>query len=111
MPEPHPLSILLERERAAILTGAFGQLSELAPEKERLLIALPQQGLETRHLQGISAAVTRNQVLLAAAIEGVRTVNERIAVLRRAREGFDAYDHAGARSRVGPAQIGFERKA
>lgn len=111
MIEPHPLSDLLELERAAILTGAFADLTELAPEKERLLLALPEQDLAARQLRRISAAVSRNQTLLAAAIDGVRDVNARIDVLRRSREGFDAYDHTGGRSRVGPAQIDFERKA
>ena len=107
----HPLTDLLEKERTAILSGAFGDLTQLAPEKERLLMELPGEEIGTRQLRRISAAVSRNQTLLAAAIEGVKTVTERLDVLRKSREGFDAYDQSGGRSRVGPAKSAFERKA
>ena len=111
MDKPHPLSTLLERERTAILKGAFDDLTSLAPEKERLLLALPEQELGMTQLRRISAAVSRNQTLLAAAIDGVRSVGDRLEVLRRAREGFDSYDQSGGRTRVGTAKSGFERKA
>lgn len=111
MDRPHPLSELLEKERAAILSGAFDDLTRLAPEKERLLLALPEQDVGTGQLRRISAAVSRNQTLLAAAIEGVRNVTSRLDLVRRSRDGFDAYDQSGGRSRVGAARSGFERKA
>lgn len=111
MLDDHPLSEILEKERSAILDGAFEHLTILAPEKERLLADLPEQSLDIRQLRRISAAVLRNQTLLAATIEGVRAVNDRIEVLRRARDGFSAYDRAGGRSHVGAAKSGFERKA
>lgn len=111
MSRAHPLSDLLERERTAILSGAFDDLTQLAPEKERLLMALPDQDVGTGQLRTISAAVSRNQTLLAAAIEGVRSVRDRLDVVRKARDGFEAYDQSGSRSRVGAAKSGFERKA
>jgi hypothetical protein len=109
--EAHPLSELLEKERSAIVSGAFEDLTLLAPEKERLLLTLTTQDVGVRHLRMISAAVSRNQTLLAAAIEGVKTVAERIEVLRKARDGFETYDRSGERSHVGTPRTGFERKA
>lgn len=105
------LTELLERERVAILSGAFGDLAVLAKDKERLLSDLPNQELGARQLRFISAAVSRNQTLLAAAIEGVRSVTDRLEELRVSRKGFNAYDPKGARSHVGAAQSAFERKA
>ena len=110
MAKVHPLSALLERERDAILSGLFDELPKLAPEKERLLTALPNQSIAPHQLRSISAAVSRNQTLLAAAIDGVRAVAERIDTLRQSRKGFESYGPSGGRVHVGHAQSGFEHK-
>lgn len=111
MAKPHPLSALLERERQAILAGMFDELTKIGPEKERLLTMLPNQSVEPNQLRHISAAVSRNQTLLAAAIDGVRAVADRIDALRRSRRGFESYDPSGGRMHVGAAKMEFERKA
>lgn len=111
MAKSHPLNKLLERERQAILAGMFDELTGLAPEKERLLSSLVEQSIEPSQLRLISAAVSRNQTLLAAAIDGVRAVSERIDTLRRSRQGFESYGPSGGRMHVGTAQVGFEHKA
>ena len=102
---------VLEEERAAILGGAFTEIARLSARKAPLLEGLAGAGLALSELQRIGTAVSRNQALLAAALDGMRSVTARMADLRRLRDGFETYGPGGARAHVGAPRPAFERKA
>lgn len=104
------LAALLEDERAAILSGTFDEVTRLSTQKESLLEKVGRQSATLPELRGIAASVSRNQTLLASAIDGVRAVSARLGDLRRARDGFETYGPAGDRSRVGTAKPAFQSK-
>lgn len=111
MSRPHPLFRLLDEEREAIRLAAFDRVDALAPKKERLLQALPDADLTPSDLSRLAQSVSRNQRLLQAAIDGFSGVQDRLAALRRAAEGFDTYARDGGRSRVGGKPPSIQRKA
>ncbi len=111
MSDTMELTRLLEEERAAILSGAFLEISRVSAAKERLLEKLTEVPVPLADLRRIAAEVSRNQSLLSAAIDGVRAVADRMGALRRARDGFETYGPGGDRARVGAGRPTFERKA
>ena len=93
------LDELLDRERAALLEGDLDGISRSLREKERLidmLNALPPSA-ELR-LTSIRHKVQRNQVLLDGALEGIRSVAERLSALRRIRDTLETYDQTGQKT-------------
>ena len=106
-----PVFDLLEAERSIILRGTFAELAPIAARKERLFARLADGRLTAGQLRRISAQVARNQTLLAAAMAGVQDVVDRLAILRRAADGFNTYDSLGQKSEVNTAPPAFERKA
>ncbi|MDX5414290.1 MAG: hypothetical protein LPK02_14740 [Rhodobacterales bacterium] len=93
------LDELLDRERSALLEGDLDGISRSLREKERLidmLNALPPSA-ELR-LTSIRHKVQRNQVLLDGALEGIRSVAERLSALRRIRDTLETYDQTGQKT-------------
>lgn len=103
------LALLLEEERALILSGAWAGLRALAPSKERCLLAL--DGGEAGRMGVLAAGLARNQALLRAAIDGLRDATRRRAALASARKGLVTYNANGTRAEVPTAPPRFERKA
>jgi len=93
------------------MSGSFAALAEIGPQKERLFAQLKARKIGPERLGRISAQLSRNQSLLTAAMAGLQEAMARLAVLRRADDGFDTYDSQGQRAKVNTARPGFERKA
>jgi hypothetical protein len=101
---------LLAAERAALLTGDYAGLAALAPRKESLFGAIPANVSDPGGLRRIAAEVGRNQVLLAAAIDGIKDAAAHVSEIRQARRGFLAYGREGQREVVAGSGPTLERK-
>jgi len=95
------LSTLLEAERAALLQGDFGALTELLPDKEALIKALNERAsTDLSGLRSLDAKVRRNQQLLDGALDGIREVSNRMAALQKMRSGLATYGSDGLRRTI-----------
>jgi len=91
------LAALLEEERTALQAGALDQLAELGARKAALVDRLAAGAMPPSDATGLAAAAERNQKLLAAAAEGVRTAHRRVCELRTLAAGGGTYDASGQR--------------
>lgn len=90
------LDELLDLEREALIEGNLEQLGSMAVEKEKLVDRINgSPEIPRTKLAPVQVKVSRNQVLLQSALEGIRAVANRMAELRRVRKGLDTYDQAG----------------
>lgn len=105
------LARILARERDAILRGDFADLEHVAPLKEALLNKLAETPASPKELRALGVSLAHNQSLLAASIEGIKDVNQRINALKLSSEGFNTYGRHGETSHIGLGKKGFERKA
>ena len=104
------LEDLLDRERAALLEGNIDALTRLADEKESLLQTLADYPPAT--LEILQAKAARNQELLNSALEGIRSVANRLKALREVRNALNTYDRQGQRHSIeGLARPKVERRA
>lgn len=95
------LEDLLDKERAAILDGAFADMGRIANEKESVLERRELKAPDQKTLDRVRRKAARNHQLLAAAISGVRAVTARLDVLRNGPSGMNTYDRAGQRTTLG----------
>jgi len=94
------LDTLLDRERQALVDGDLELLGRMLAQKQGLIEKInAMDALERDHLVHVHDKVTRNQELLNSAMEGIRAVSNRIADLRRVRQGLETYDQAGRKTR------------
>lgn len=112
------LDQLLERERAALLGGDLERIGQHMEEKQELIDALnlmqtAQPGaFEHSSMSRMKDKVERNQALLQGAMEGIRAVADRIAGLRKVRDGLETYDQSGRKTQFSTgAQTNVERRA
>ncbi len=91
---------LLDRERKAVLAGALDTLAPLMAEKSALIDALAALGPVGITMDGVRAKARRNQDLIESAMEGIRSVAQRLATIRRLRASMDTYDSAGQRQPI-----------
>lgn len=95
------LSTLLEAERDALLQGDLMALTEMLPDKEALISVLNDEGgRDLPALQALDRKVRRNQVLLDGALDGIREVSTRVAVLQRMRDGLETYGSDGTKQNI-----------
>ena len=95
------LDTLLDDEKAALMDGALDNLPALLARKQALLEKVTQLGPDAGdNLAGLQQKTLRNQTLLDAALDGIRSVSERVAALRRVRASLDTYDREGQVLRV-----------
>ncbi len=102
------LARLLEVEREALLNGDFDTLGELVEEKETL--ATQFDDANAAELRLLSAALTRNSNLFAAAHEGVTTVVTALRQQRAARTTLSSYDSSGNATQISQPPRGTERR-
>lgn len=96
------LGALLERERAALLSGRLDNMAPLLEEKTALCAALGDlNGPAHDDLDRLKQKAARNHALLDGALRGLRQAAGRIATLRQLRHGCDTYDESGHRHRIG----------
>lgn len=95
------LDSLLEAERAALIKGDLTALADLLPSKEALIGQLTDaRPDELVALKALDGKVRRNQLLLDGALEGIREVADRMAVLNRTRNGLETYGSDGQRQNI-----------
>ena len=108
MPKDTPTEIIneihdvLDKERAALISGNLDEVERLFNVKQSLIERIG--GLEApnkQKLEDVQSKVTRNQELLQSAMEGIKSVADRIAELRKVRQGLDTYDQNGKRVTIG----------
>lgn len=92
------LTDLLEKERAALLSGDIDALARLAPQKERILQSL--DAADRPALEALHGKALRNQELIDSALQGIRDVTERLQALRLARRSLETYDRQGQRRSI-----------
>ena len=106
------LDILLETERSALLAGDFGRLPGLAREKDSLLEGQTRlDGVPRAQIDALRQKVTRNQMLLEGAIQGIRNVMTRLNAHRRVRDGLETYDSQGRRQTMRVRAPRIEKRA
>lgn len=99
------LDDLLDRERTALVNGELDHLGRMSHEKERLVTRInAAPDLRREALEPVHRKVIRNQALLNSALEGIRAVADRMAELRRVRQGLETYDRTGRRQRFSALQ-------
>lgn len=95
------LDDLLDKERKSLLAGDLDGISRSLHEKEQLIDGLNAMGLHRDlELSGLKEKLSRNQVLLDGALDGISAVVGRIATLRRIRSTLETYDKAGRRMTI-----------
>jgi len=100
-PRVDALEDLLDKERAAILSGALEDMGRIAGEKEKVLDSHTLTAPDQETLDRVQRKAARNQQLLSAAIRGVRAVAARLDVMRNGPGEMNTYDSAGQRKTLG----------
>ena len=95
------LDDLLDAEKKALLEGDLEQVGRLLERKESLIDLLSQlEAGEMAQLENLNTKVKRNQALLDHALQGIKSVSQRLAALRRVRDSLDTYDESGKRQTI-----------
>lgn len=107
------LSVLLDAERAALLTGDLEGVGALLADKEVLIDQINQAALhDPEALRAVRDKVHHNQKLFDGALDGIRTVSERMAALHRVQTSIETYGADGSRRDIHLAKRGtVERRA
>ncbi|WP_299281320.1 flagellar biosynthesis protein FlgN [uncultured Tateyamaria sp.] len=101
------LNDLLDTERAALLEGNLDDISRLHSRKESLINDLNAPDFPGGpHIGTLQDKLRRNQLLLDAALDGVRSVTRRLASIRQVRQSLDTYDSLGKKRTVTVADGG-----
>jgi ElaB/YqjD/DUF883 family membrane-anchored ribosome-binding protein len=94
----HDIATTLDLVRARVLSGAIADLAPLTDRIELLLANL--DGLTVAEAEIIRSKANQNTRALAAAMQGVRAAQRRMADLREAATGHRTYGPKGERSAV-----------
>lgn len=92
---------VLAEERTAILAGDFRSLTRIGQTKVRLFDALDWGKLDAAGLDRVTKEASRNQSLLAAAIDGVSTVSNQLKAQFAQRNSLNTYSEHGLKTDVG----------
>lgn len=85
----------LERERVAALRADFETLERIASEKAGLLAIFQSLDVSKKDLHELQKLLSRNEKLLEASANGVRTVSRKLAALRSAKSSIKTYSAKG----------------
>ncbi|MBB97789.1 MAG: flagellar biosynthesis protein FlgN [Rhodobacteraceae bacterium] len=107
------LDTLLDAERRALVAGDLDTLAQLHDDKENLISSLNAlDRIEAESLQHVRKKMSRNQDLLSSAMEGIRSVADRMAELRKVRQSLATYDRDGKRHQIPtPTEQKLEKRA
>ena len=106
------IRILLQDERTSLLSGKVADMPGLLDRKIALFASLEEAGeAGVEQLSEISGEVIRNQELMEQALQGMKAIIDRIAELKRARDGLETYDKRGQVTMVKSKQSSVERRA
>ncbi len=96
----HELDGLLDKENAAILGGDLDLIRRLFEAKQHLVARINEAaGPGMTGLPALRVKLARNQDLLHSAMQGVKSVVDRLAALRAVRDELLTYDAAGRKNR------------
>lgn len=102
---------LLDVERESILSANFQQLDKDAEKKVRLFSLISESAPSTSELSILTAAVSRNQALLGAAIKGVSDARSRIEAILKAQSTLSTYNNSGQLESITNTKPALEKKA
>ena len=85
---------LLEAERQLLLSGDLEALAKLADRKISLQEKLSKKKLDTQVLDRIQRQARRNEILLQAALEGIKLATERVKAAQSP-SAFSTYQKDG----------------
>ena len=105
------LLTLLEDERRMILNGDFHDLPKLAEAKVDALTQLGQHAVTQQQIAHLQAMTARNQSLLTAAANGIRSARKRLDAIRNREQGVKTYTCTGASRVLSPTPSSFEKRA
>ena len=107
------LDDLLEEERLALLDGNLDLIGRMFDRKESLIEALNDHDTpDIKALSDLNIKVVRNQALLGSALEGIQSVADRLATMRRIKSSLDTYDAQGRRKKIDmPLKGSVEKRA
>ncbi|MGK7654810.1 flagellar protein FlgN [Roseovarius sp. B08] len=99
------LDALLDSERKAVLNGKLDEMSRLTERKEALIDQLSQfDAADAAMISEIQDKLSRNQLLLDGALQGIRQASARLSAVRKVRRSLETYGEDG-RKRTIDAQI------
>lgn len=104
------LEDLLDRERGDILVGNFSGLKRILVEKERLIKAAINGGTLEK-LAPLQQKSERNQAMLMAAAQGIRSVHKKLSVHLAGDTPLQTYNQSGRVSILGDTPHNLERRA
>ena len=107
------LDDILDEEREALLQGDLEKIGRLVERKESLISRLNEiETAEAAALKDLQEKVQRNQGLLDGALEGIRRVASRLALLRRVKLTLETYDATGVKQTIDcPKDGSLEKRA
>ncbi len=95
------LDDLLDREKAALLDGDLEMIARLYDRKLELIDTLSEMEREDiGRLQALNNKASRNQDLLDSALDGIRSVAQRLAQVRETRTSLQTYDSSGRKKSI-----------
>jgi flagellar biosynthesis/type III secretory pathway chaperone len=101
----HELDGLLDKENAAILGGDLDMIRRLLEAKRQLVGRINDAAAPgVTGLPALRVKLARNQDLLRSAMQGVKSVAERLAALRAVQDELLTYDATGRKSRHRPTR-------
>ena len=110
-PTEDALLALLQEERAALRTGDLTALPTFAARKLVLVEDIRVHPRNPHLIDRITRDLNRNAALLAAAMDGITTAQQRLGALRAVRNGLSVYTAGGDRQTVAQRPDTLERKA
>jgi flagellar biosynthesis/type III secretory pathway chaperone len=102
---------LLEDERQLILAGKIDALPNLANAKSQALSQLGSGRLSQAQISRLQTVTARNQSLLAAAAEGIRSAQNRLRAIRNPDPSLKTYTRAGTPQVLSRTASNFEKRA
>lgn len=103
---------LQDQLRQCLLAGRIDGLAPLVAQLEdAATAALDGARIEPAGLAELRRQARANEVLIGAAMKGVRAAAERLRALREAGKGLSVYTAEGRTVRHGPPAQGVERRA
>lgn len=94
------LEALLDKEKAILLDGRLDDLGHIARKKDVLINSRKLKTSNSNILSRIRQKADRNQLLLNAAISGLREVTTKLEALRIGPEKLNTYDQTGQRNHL-----------
>lgn len=104
------LSVLLDREKAALLKSDFKTLESLMASKETLLPLVAKCQIPEHRLRDLKRRAEQNRVLLLASAKGITSAVESLRSLRQASRSCVTYGPAGKALDIGNKSLTIKTK-